>query len=148
MSFVYGATENALVLAADPAPLGFDTVTDRVVVKALLAIVTRTLSCVELMKVVVVVMLPPLMVTVAPGWKPVPVTITVSVVPRLPEDGDTESIARLAVGGGGGGGALMVTDCAAVELTPPLPSLTVRAIKCAPTGNLTLATAVVAMTMP
>ena len=122
----YGSTEKALDLAAETPP-GLATVTERVVVNAFDAIVTRTLNCVELMNVVEVVIWPPLMVTVAPGMKPVPLTITVSVVPFLPDAGNTESIANPV--GGGGGGALIVTDCAAVEFTPPLPSLTVKAIK-------------------
>ena len=107
MKSVYGNTEKAFDFAAETPP-GLATVTDRVVVKALDAMVTRTLSWVELIYVVLVVIWPPLMVTVAPGRKPVPVTITVSVVPFLPDAGEIISIAKPA--GGGGGGALIVTD--------------------------------------
>ena len=55
--------------------------------------------------------------------KKLPLTTTVTVVPRLPDAGETDVIAGPA--GAGGAGAVMVTVCTAVELTPPLPSLTV-----------------------
>src|SRR5690606_8623070 len=64
--------------------------------------------------------------------------------PRLPTEGETEVIASPEVGGGG----LTVTLWVAVVLDPPLPSLTVSAMRCVPMASLTSATAVDAMTAP
>lgn len=134
-------TEKANVFVTDNPP-GLATITLRVVVKAFEAMDACTFNCVELIKVVVVVTLPPVIETVEPGTNPLPLTVMVNDVPFLPDDGETESIASSAVGGGG---ALITSVCAVVELTPPLPSLTVNAIKCVPIGSFTLAMAVLAI---
>lgn len=126
-------------------PFGLRMVTVRELAMALALMASLTFSCVGLTKVVVIVMSPPLSETVDPCSKPEPVMTVLTVVPRLPNEGTMELITGFEDGGGGG---VIVTVCAVVVLTPPLPSLTVSAIRCVPIGNLTLATAVVAMTMP